>query len=153
MSRHGDPALAQLFEVGPVEPRIGVQRVLPGPEVLDPHPAVGCPAELAAGPHDQLAQRVTRLRVIRVGTEQVAQLGVGEPVPPVQGEGENQLALRGLQRGRGAVDRERAHDADPQPGCLAGIVGARQAPGIVRRQARRGLVGRAAGAARSGGGS
>jgi hypothetical protein len=50
------PALAQVLEVGPVEFRVRVQRVLARPEVLDPLPAVGGPAKLAPGANDQLAQ-------------------------------------------------------------------------------------------------
>src|SRR6266536_2774517 len=107
-------ALGESAEIGPVEPRLRVQRVLPAAEVHDPFRAAGSRPELPAGPRDELAQRIARLRVIRVGAEQVAELRIGQADRPVQRERQDQLALRGKQRASSAVDGERAENPDPQ---------------------------------------
>src|SRR5450755_5005290 len=98
----------------PVEPGGRVQGVLAAAEVLDPFPPIGRPAELAPGPDDELAERVTRLGAVRVGPEQVAQLLIGQPAGAVQGEREDQLALSWQQRSRLSVNGEGTEDADPQ---------------------------------------
>ena len=94
----GHAVLGEGAEIRPVEPRVRVQRVLAAAEMDDPFRAAGGRPELAAGPGDELAERVTRLRVIRVGAEQVAELGVGQPDRPVQRQCQDELALRGQQR-------------------------------------------------------